>query len=536
MGDVHGRKRERTTEELLKIRKEKEAGKITEYNELVKQCQQRMKDKIYDQETFNLTTKIVNWNPDFYTIWNYRRQVLLNSILKPDEEEENQKVFQKELMLFMQLIKLNPKSYWLWNHRFWCLQNMPHPDWDNELALVDKMLSLDARNFHGWDYRRYVLSHLRKINNSNEDVYKLAVSEYDFTTKKINQSFSNYSSWHQRSKLLPEIVAPKRAEEKNEIARRELDLVKNAIYTDPDDQSAWLYYWWILGNAPEPVELLGAYHLKDTRFVILAFNDIVRLTQKPSVLKEQGDLLDGNLYPIPEKNKRKDSASIWIYVLSEDDLVVDRVSISSSSILPSSSGRRALDKSWDIQIQSVEKDKAICESMSTLVSTLEKSAWTPSFARMYKDPTIEAQSDWFTLDKVQLLREEIDTVRELLEIEPTSAWALQTLVHFLSQLCLRANDVNKNEIYEEIISILDTLKDLDKDRRNRYEDQKTWFVFQKITQNIPGSSDGPLDLTVLNDIPLLSKLLFVSKVIVSSQKVQSMLLHLPFLEECIMKV
>lgn len=59
--------------------------------------------------------------------------------------------------------------------------------------------------------------------------------------------------------------------------------------------------------------------------------------------------------------------------------------------------------------------------MSTLVSTLEKSAWTPSFARMYKDPTIEAQSDWFTLDKVQLLREEIDTVRELLEIEPTSA-------------------------------------------------------------------------------------------------------------------
>lgn len=105
-----------------------------------------MKDKIYDQETFNLTTKIVSWNPDFYTIWNYRRQVLLNSILKPDEEEENQKVFQKELMLFMQLIKLNPKSYWLWNHRFWCLQNMPHPDWDNELALVDKMLSLDARN------------------------------------------------------------------------------------------------------------------------------------------------------------------------------------------------------------------------------------------------------------------------------------------------------------------------------------------------------------------------------------------------------
>lgn len=59
--------------------------------------------------------------------------------------------------------------------------------------------------------------------------------------------------------------------------------------------------------------------------------------------------------------------------------------------------------------------------MRILVSSLEKSIWTTSFARMYKDPTIEDQSAWFTLDKVQLLREEINTVRELLEIEPTSA-------------------------------------------------------------------------------------------------------------------
>lgn len=107
------------------------------------------------------------------------------------------------------------------------------------------------------------------------------------------------------------------------------------------------------------MELLGAYHLKDTPFVILAFNDIVRLTQKPSVLKKQDELLYGNLYPIPEKSKRKDSASIWIYVLSKDDLVVDRVSISSSSILPSSSSRRVPDKPWDIQIQSIEKNKGI---------------------------------------------------------------------------------------------------------------------------------------------------------------------------------
>ncbi|KAG1239376.1 hypothetical protein G6F35_000046 [Rhizopus arrhizus] len=310
MGDVHGRKREKTTEELMKARKEKEAVKITEYNLLVKQCQQKMFDKTYNQEAFSLTTRIVNWNPEFYTIWNYRRDILLNFVLQPGQEEENQKVFKEELLLFMQLIRMNPKSYWLWNHRFWCLQNMPKPDWNAELGLVDKMLSMDARNFHGWNYRQYVVGHLRKTKNE-QDNYKLVESEYQFTTKMICQSFSNYSAWHQRSKLLPEVVAPMTTEEKNEVARNELDLVKNAIYTEPDDQSAWLYYRWILGRVSDAVELIGAYQLKDTPFIILAFNDIVRMRQMPSILNGKNEPLEGNMYPIPEKDEKKESSSIW---------------------------------------------------------------------------------------------------------------------------------------------------------------------------------------------------------------------------------
>lgn len=40
---------------------------------------------------------------------------------------------------------------------------------------------------------------------------------------------------------------------------------------------------------------------------------------------------------------------------------------------------------------------------------------------MYKDPTLNGQTAWFTLDKTQLLKDEIETVRELLELEPDSA-------------------------------------------------------------------------------------------------------------------
>lgn len=196
-----------------------------------------MEKKEYTQETFKLTSQLVDWNLDFYTIWNYRRILLQEFILKGLDTDEQQQVYNKELMLFLQLIKKNPKSYWMWNHRIWCLQNMPKPNWQAELGLVDKMLTMDARNcrfyyikttmhntnfhislVHGWDYRRFVVGHLRNNASSPEELANIVQGEYKFTTQKINQSFSNYSAWHQRSKLLPEIVESMTTEEKNQVA------------------------------------------------------------------------------------------------------------------------------------------------------------------------------------------------------------------------------------------------------------------------------------------------------------------------------
>jgi hypothetical protein len=133
---------------------------------------------------------------------------------------------------------MNPKSYWVWNHRHWILEHMPEPVWDAEMALVDKMLNLDQRNFHGWDYRRWLVS------QSNVSSPR---KEFDYTTNKIHQNFSNYSAWHNRSNLLPLAFSK---EERAGQLERDFELVRSAIFTEPADQSAWLYQRWLIANFP----------------------------------------------------------------------------------------------------------------------------------------------------------------------------------------------------------------------------------------------------------------------------------------------
>ncbi|KAK7693313.1 hypothetical protein QCA50_002880 [Cerrena zonata] len=156
-----------------------------------------------------------------------------------------------DLSLTFGLLREHPKVYWIWNHRRWCLENIPdgpseedidgwrNATWKKELFVVEKMLEADARNFHAWNYRRYILATMTSPPPPK--------SELAYTTRKIESNFSNFSAWHQRSKVLLTLWESGELDRAKSI-EEDFELVRNAMYTDPDDQSVWIYHAWLIGE------------------------------------------------------------------------------------------------------------------------------------------------------------------------------------------------------------------------------------------------------------------------------------------------
>lgn len=132
---------------------------------------------------------------------------MLNGIFRNSTPNQINDLLANELTLTTEMLRDHPKVYWLWNHRRWCLQNIPDgplvdgqpsrqwmtASWDKELAVVEKMLNTDPRNFMAWGYRRYVLASM--------PVQRRDTAELEYTSRKISATFSNFSAWHQRSKI-----------------------------------------------------------------------------------------------------------------------------------------------------------------------------------------------------------------------------------------------------------------------------------------------------------------------------------------------
>ena len=162
-------------------------------------------------------------NPEYYTVWNHRRRILLEAWSQPqDAAEEIERDIVSDLKLITPLMLKYPKCYWIWNYRLWLLEQsslrlemaVARGFWQEELGLVAKMLARDRRNFHGWRYRRMVVAELESERLSkDEQPPRFTEQEFDYTTKMIHTDLSNFSAWHYRSKLIPRLLTERKAGE-----------------------------------------------------------------------------------------------------------------------------------------------------------------------------------------------------------------------------------------------------------------------------------------------------------------------------------
>lgn len=239
---MHDRKR---TAEPTEAEKRKTLEKIAKYNRLKEAILNKNSNKLYDQVGDQISASLIGVNPDFYTLFDYRKD-LLNSYFAQGKDKKQ--LCEAELQIIQAGLTKNSKSYGAWHHRKWVI-GQATSDLSNELALCSRLLDLDSRNFHCWNYRQFIA--IAQIGNSCLE------DEFAYTTGKISQDPSNYSAWHYRSVLIRRLAHLNN----QDTLEKELALVHKAVGTDPYDQSAWLYQQWLLGgiarNCSNCAELYG---------------------------------------------------------------------------------------------------------------------------------------------------------------------------------------------------------------------------------------------------------------------------------------
>lgn len=248
----------------------------------------RRVERRHDPTSMAVAARLLEINPDVVTAWNLRRETIVSlaeeaaaaeaahstetnisttststtdSAASPDSSPYSPPL-EDELALTEKTLRKNPKSYPSWHHRRWTVRRIVEAarssqetaaDADTVLAreirLVEKLLEMDDRNFHCWGYRRFVAA-LASASPSDE----LA-----FTTRKIEANFSNYSAWHHRSSVLPlahgvprdgdgDGLFPGTRVLPKEVLDAEYELVQQAFFTEPEDQSGWMYHRWLTGQ------------------------------------------------------------------------------------------------------------------------------------------------------------------------------------------------------------------------------------------------------------------------------------------------
>ncbi|KAJ8278247.1 hypothetical protein GJAV_G00085540 [Gymnothorax javanicus] len=491
---MHGRVKLKSTAQQEEEKRKEREKKLKVYVEARDACFSKRKEGTMDVEALQLTQHLLSSNPDFATLWNYRREILLHlQTVRP--EDEVQKLFEEELTFLEGCLKVNPKSYGSWHHRGWVMSRIPRPDWGRELGLCERCLALDDRNFHCWDYRRTVV----RLSGVPVGV------ELEFTDRLIGSNFSNYSSWHYRSTLLPLLHPPSPEPTPSpctsscppspnthshrvceEQLLKEYELVQNAFFTDPNDQSAWFYYRWLLGRAEREEMISCVYVSREGERVIVAFSRPVNALSIGLLLVLDGQPLDVDWR---STHPRFRHSAIWICELPP-------------GTISDTSNEHNLTVNWTQK--HLHRDCALYTGRSE--------SWCRDTATDQ-----ELFRSELSVEKTSVLQSELESCTQLLELEPQNKWCVLTIV-----LLMRALDPLGYE--KETLAHFETLKDVDSMRSCYYSDLCSKFMIENTILKMEYAEVRVFSLSgkKLTTLCHLDQLLLVTHINLSSNQLQAL--------------
>lgn len=459
-------------------------------------CFAKRKEDIKDEEALELTQQLLSSNPDFATLWNQRREILMHLETVKDEDEM-QKIYESELHFLESCLKVNPKSYGSWFHRGWVSARLPRPNWARELSLCDRCLSLDDRNFHCWDYRRMV------VKMAGVSVGK----ELEFTDRLIGSNFSNYSSWHYRSTLLP-LLHPESPEPKSpnsdpqthshrvceEQLLKEYELVQNAFFTDPNDQSAWFYYRWLLGRAEREETISCVYVSRDEERVVVGFSRPVNAQSSGLFL-----VLDGQPQRVEWRSVHPHfkQSPVWIC-----DLPPGTIS--------------DITNEHNLTVHCSEKPA----QRDCALYTGRRESWCRDSATDQ-----ELFRSELSVEKTSVLQSELESCNQLQELEPLNKWCLLTII-----LLMRALDPLGYE--KETLAHFQTLKEVDPMRSAYYSDLCSKFMIENTILKMEYAEVRVFSISDKNLTTLchLDQLLLVTHINLSSNQLRRLPLQFAMLQ------
>uniref|UniRef100_A0A671TZ59 Geranylgeranyl transferase type-2 subunit alpha n=1 Tax=Sparus aurata TaxID=8175 RepID=A0A671TZ59_SPAAU len=464
----HGRVKLKSTAQQEEEKKKEREKKLKIYVATRDACFSKRKESICDDEALQLTQQLLSSNPDFATLWNYRREILMHLETVKDEDEI-QKVYISELSFLESCLKVNPKSYGSWHHRGWVSARLPRPDWARELSLCDRCLSLDDRNFHCWDYRRMVV----KMSGVPVD------QELAFTDRLIGSNFSNYSSWHYRSTLLP-LLHPESPEPPSPC---QYELVQNAFFTDPNDQSAWFYYRWLLGRAEREEMISCVYVSREEERVAVAFSRPVNVTLPFSLA---------------------DTFSLCFVFVVFLTLTRSQICALPPGTISDITNEHNLTVHWT--------EKHTHRDCALYTGDTHHPSFTHDLANSVCSVFFRSE---LSVEKTSVLQSELQSCNQLQELEPLNKWCLLTII-----LLMRALDPLGYE--KETLAHFQTLKEVDSMRCAYYSDLCSKFMIENTILKMEYAEVRVFSISDKNLTTLchLDQLLLVTHINLSSNQLQ----------------